>query len=68
MSIKNQMCWICKDTDLYPYVKQHQSKRNGRGVYYAIQSRWLSPNHVNATAPEAKMALQMSTYDGEKKA
>ena len=26
------------------------------------------PKHVNATASEAEMALQMSTYEGEKKA
>ena len=26
------------------------------------------PKHVNGTASEAKMALQMSTYNGEKKA
>ena len=59
---------ICKDTDLYPYVKQYTSKRDGRRAYYAIHSRWLGLNHVNATASKAKMALQTSTYDGEKKA
>ena len=59
---------ICKDRELYPQVKQHKSKRDGRGVFYAIHSRWLGPNHVNATASEAAMALQMSTYDREKKA
>ena len=57
---------ICKDTDLHLYVKQHKSKRDGRGAFYAIHSRWLGPNHVNATASEAEMALQMSTYDGER--
>ena len=41
---------ICKDTDLYPYVKQHKSKRDGRGAFYAIHSSWLDPNHVNVTA------------------
>ena len=30
---------ICKDTDMYPYVKKHQSKRDGRGVYFAILFR-----------------------------
>ena len=59
---------ICMDTDLYPYVKQHKSKRDGRGAFYAIHSRWLGLNHVNATESEAEMALQMSTYNGEKKA
>ena len=59
---------ICKDTDLYPYVKQHKSKRDGREAFYAIHSRWLGLNHVNATASEAEMALQMGIYDGEKKA
>ena len=43
-------------------------KRDGRGAFYAIHSRWLGPNHVNATASEAEMALQTSTYDGKKKA
>ena len=59
---------ICKDTDLYPYVKQHKSTRDGQGKYYAINSRWLGPNHINATTLKAEMALQISTYDGEKKA
>ena len=57
---------IGKDTDLYPYVKQHKSKRDGRGAFY--HSRWLGLNHVNATVSEAEMALQTSTYDGEKRA
>ena len=51
-----------------PYVKQHKSKSYGRGAFYAIHFRWLGPNHVNTTASEAEMVLQMSTYDGEKKA
>ena len=61
------MIQIRKDTDLYPYVKQHKNKRDGRGAYYVIHSRWLGPNHVNATASESDMALQMSTYNGEKR-
>ena len=40
---------ICKDTDLYPYTKQHKSKRDSRGAFYAIHSRWLGLNHVNVT-------------------
>ena len=56
---------ICKNTDPYPYVKQHKFKRDGRGACYAIHSRWLGSNHVNATASKAEIAL---TYDGEKKA
>ena len=59
---------ICNDTDLYLYDKQHKSKRDYRGAFYAIHPWWLGPNHVNATASEAEMALQMSTYDGEKRA
>ena len=59
---------ICKDTDLYLYVKQHKSKRDNRGTFYVINSRWLSPNQVNATESEAEMALQMLTFDREKKA
>ena len=30
---------IFKDTDLYPYVKQHKSKRSSREAFYAIHSR-----------------------------
>ena len=59
---------ICKDTDLYSYVKQHKFKTVGRGAFYGIHSRWLSPNHINATVSEAEMALQTSTFDCEKKA
>ena len=58
---------ICKDTHLYPYVKQHKSKKDGRGAFYAIHFRWLSSNHVNR-ASEAELALQMSTYHREKNA
>ena len=69
--IDNQMVYdildqICKDTELYPYVKQHESKRDGRGAFYAIHSRWLGQNHVNATASEAWMAVPTSTNDREK--
>ena len=56
---------ICKDTDLYPYVKQHKSKGDGKEAHYAIYSSWLGLNHVNAT--EAEIALQMLTYDRGKK-
>ena len=66
-SVYDTVDQIYKNTNLYPYVKQRKSKMDGRGVYYAIKSRWLGPNHVNARASEAKMALQMSMYDGEKK-
>ena len=59
---------ICKDTDLNPHVKQHKSKRDGREAFYTIHSWWIGPNHVNTTATEAEIVLQMSTYDGEKKA
>ena len=59
---------ICKDTDLYPYIKQHSPKRDCKGAFYAIHSRWLGRNHVNMTASEAEMALQVSTYDGKKRA
>ena len=52
---------ICKDTDFYPYVKQHESKRDCRGAFYAIYSRWLDLNQVHMTASEAKMTLQIST-------
>ena len=41
---------ICNNTDLYPYVKQHKSKKDGIGAFYASHSMWLGPNHVNATA------------------
>ena len=54
---------IYKNTDLYPYAKHYESKRDVRGAFYAIHFRWLGPIHVNATASEAKLALQKSTYD-----
>ena len=50
---------ICKDTDLYLYAKQHKSKRESKKAYYAIHTRWLGPTHVNATASQAAMVLQM---------
>ena len=59
---------ICKETDLYPYIKLHKSRRDGRGAYYVIHSMWLGPNSVNATALKAKLALPMSSYDVKKKA
>ena len=52
---------IRKDTDLYPYVKQHKFKRDGRHAFYVIHSRWLGLNYINATASEAKLIVQMST-------
>ena len=58
---------IWKKTDLYPYVKQHNSKKNNRGAFYTIHSRLLGLN-LNGTVSEAEMALQTSTYNGEKKA
>ena len=58
---------IYKDTNLHLYVKQHKSKRDRRAVYYTIHMR-LGPNHVNATASEAEMALQAFMYNGKKKA
>ena len=59
---------ISKDTDLYPYIKQHKSKRDNRGAFHAIHSRWLGPNHVNVTASGAELVLQKLTYNREKKA
>ena len=38
---------ICKDTDLYPHVKQHKSKRDGKEAFHDIHFRWLGLNHVN---------------------
>ena len=55
---------IFKDRDLYPYFKQHKSKRD-RGGFYAIHFRWLGPNHAN-TASEATIVLQMLKYGEEK--
>ena len=40
-SVNDILDQICKDTDLCPYVKQHKPKRDGRGAFYAIYSRWL---------------------------
>ena len=58
---------FCKDIDLYPYIKQHKSNRDGRGAFHATHSRWLHQNLVNATGSKAKLTLQISTYDGKKK-
>ena len=52
---------ICKDTNLCPYVKQHKSNTDGYGAFFAIHSRWLCPNCVNATASEVEAVLHMST-------
>ena len=52
---------IYKDTNLYLYVKQHKSKREGREGFHAIESKWLGPNHVNANESEAEMTLQALT-------
>ena len=30
---------ICEGTNLYPYVKQHKSKRDNKGAFYSINSR-----------------------------
>ena len=47
----------CIGTYLYPYVKHHQPKRDGRGAFYVIYSEWLSPNHVNSTESADEVAL-----------
>ena len=39
---------ICIDTDLYPYFKQHKSKRDCRGAFYFIHPRWQALKHENA--------------------
>ena len=52
---------------LHHCVMLHKSKWDGIGVFYVILSRWLCPNHVNATASETKLALKMSLYHGEKR-
>ena len=36
-SVHDVLDW--KDTDLYPCVKQHKSKKGGRGAFNAILSR-----------------------------
>ena len=35
---------IRKDTDLYLHVKQHESKRDIKGAFFAIHCRWLGQN------------------------
>ena len=56
-TVYNTLAQICKDTDMYPYVKKHMSKRDGRGAYYAIYSKWLGPDHVSMMASEAEAVL-----------
>ena len=58
----------CKVNVLYPNVKQHKSKMDSRGAFYAIYSRWLGPIHVNITGSKTKLAFQMLTYSDEKNA
>ena len=60
--VSNILDHICNDTDLHPYVKQHRSKKNGKGALYAIHSRWLGLNHVNTAASEAKKISKPLTY------
>ena len=67
-SVYDILDWICTDTNLYPYVKQHKAKRGGKGMFYMIHSRWLGPNHINMTASKAMSVLQTSLHDREKKA
>ena len=38
-TVYNKVDQICKQIDLYPYVKQYKSKRDSRGAFYAIHSR-----------------------------
>ena len=45
-----------------------QCKRDGKVAFYVIHSRWLGPNYVITIALEAAMALQMSAYEGGKRA
>ena len=66
--MSNILDQICKDIDLYPYVKQNKSKREVTGAFCAIYLKWLGPNHVNITASEAESMVQMPMYDGKKKA
>ena len=66
-SVYNVLDQICKDIDLYPYVKQHKSTRDSRKAFYANHSSWLGLNHEKTITSKAKMASQMSTYDGDKK-
>ena len=53
-SVNDILDQVCKDTDLYPYVKGHKSKRDSREAFYAIHSRWLGPYYVNTIASKAK--------------
>ena len=43
--VYNILDQIYKDTDLYQYDNQHKSKRDERGAFYAIHSRWLVLQH-----------------------
>ena len=51
--IDNRTVYDVKGSDLK--VKQHKSKRDSRGMFYAIHSRWLGPNHVNVTGIGRRM-------------
>ena len=57
---------ICKDTGMYAYLKQHESKRDSKGAFYAIHSRWLDPNHVKTKTSKAKAVLKALMYNEER--
>ena len=38
-SVHHNLDQICKDTDLYLYVKQHKFKGNSGGEFYVIYSK-----------------------------
>ena len=39
-SVHDILDQICKDIDLYPHVKKHKSKKDGRRAIYDIHLRW----------------------------
>ena len=52
---------ICKDKDLYPYVKKFKTSYDEQGAYYSIHSRWLSPNPMGLMASDTQTAHQTMT-------
>ena len=45
---------ICKDTNLYPHVKQYKSKRDCRRAFCVGHFTCLGLNHMNGTASETE--------------
>ena len=58
---------LCRESDLNPYLKKQKAKTVWLRGYLCHLSAIARPNHINAITSESENALQVSTYDCEKK-